>query len=353
MNILFLISSLRFGGAEKQAVIDANALCADNNVHLIVFNDGELKEQVDKKVKLIILEKKGYISTAKKIRQLIIENKIEIVNSSLFASMIISVLACNKINVPVIWHFHSHEYDMPYKSKLAFKYFAKKSCLKKILFVSEELLKHFENINLGFSEERTSVLYNNITVPVSKNEKKNSNYVRIGYIGRIIKLKRVEYLIELAVFLRNNGINNFKIDIVGEGESLASLKKLAEDKAIKENVEFHGFRRDVEKYYDLFDIFALPSSEECLSISLMDACAKSLPCVAFNAGGNNEIIINKENGFIVEDKNEFFSKILVLIQNADLRKEMGSKSFEISAKKFNKEIRMEKLMKIFTESTVI
>ena len=65
MNILILVSSLIVGGAEKQAVNDANMLCRSNNTHLLVFNDGMLKVKLSPKVRYLIIEKSGYIATSK------------------------------------------------------------------------------------------------------------------------------------------------------------------------------------------------------------------------------------------------------------------------------------------------
>ena len=57
MNVLILISSLSFGGAEKQAVIDANLLSEGHTVFLGTFKDGPLKGQLRSDVKHILIKK--------------------------------------------------------------------------------------------------------------------------------------------------------------------------------------------------------------------------------------------------------------------------------------------------------
>jgi L-malate glycosyltransferase len=349
LNILFVISSLKHGGAEKQTVIDANMFTEKHNVFVIVFETGELKELLSNKVKLIVLNKNGYFKTANIIRKIIINENIQVVNSSLFASMIISVLSANKINIPVIWYFHSHEYDIKLKSKIAFRYFSKYNCLKKILFVSKELKHSFEKNGFKFPVIKQEILYNTYSVNYKNQNNKNElpQVVTIGYIGRLIELKRVEYLIEAAVYLKNNNIMNFQIIIIGDGEIKSQLIDYAGQLNVNDKVNFLGYKSNVEKYYENFDIFALPSREECLSIALIDACINSIPCLAFNVGGNDEIIVNDETGYLVDSKNEFYEKLRMLILNEKRRIELGKNANLYCLNKFDRKKRLEYLENVF------
>jgi glycosyltransferase involved in cell wall biosynthesis len=349
LNILFIISTLKHGGAEKQTVVDANLFAEKHNVFIIVFKTGELKELLSNKVKLIVLNKNGYLKTAKKIKKIIIDENIQVINSSLFASMIISVLSAYKINIPVIWFFHSHEYDIKLKSKIAFRYFSKYDCLKKIFFVSKELKQSFEKNGFKFPVFKQDVLYNTYSVNIKKQKTKSepSKEVTIGYIGRLIKLKRVEYLIDAAGYLKNNNIMNFKIIIIGDGELKNQLINYTRQHNANDKVNILGYKSNVDEYYENFDIFALPSREECLSLALIDACIYSLPCLAFNAGGNNEIIVNGETGYIVDSKKEFCEKLKMLILDENKRKEMGKTANIYCINKFNREKRLEYLEDVF------
>jgi len=349
LNILFIVSSLKHGGAEKQAVTDANLFSEKHNVFVVTFVNGELKGLLNDKVKLIVLEKKGYLGTAKILRNILEKENINVINASLFASMIISCLAAKKNNVPVIWYFHSHEYDIQLKSRIAFNYFSKYGCLKKILFVSNELKDSMKfNNKFNFPEIKQDVLYNTSTVCTKYEiEKKNNDTVIIGFLGRLAGLKRVDYLIELAVYLNNNKINNFVINIAGDGECKNDLIEYAKKSGVSDKINFRGFQSDVSAQYESFDIFVLPSKEECLSIALIDACAKGLPCVAFDIGGNNEIITNGKSGYLVNSKDEFFDKVKLLIGDAEKRKELGSEARKYCTEKFNIKKRIDYLEKLF------
>lgn len=349
MNILFIISSLKHGGAEKQTVIDANLFSDNHNVVFVTFIDGELRELLNSKVKLIVLEKKGYLSTAKKLRDIIIKENIQVVNSSLFSAMIISCIAAKKINVPVFWYFHSHEYDIKLKSRVAFNHYSRYDCLKKIFFVSNELKESLIKKDFHFPENKIEVLYNSFTVKPEYDSKKNTNQkVTIGFLGRLTGLKRVDYLIDLAVYLKKNKIQNFQINIVGDGEDKESLKVKAKENGVIDNINFLGFQSDVDTQYNNFDLFILPSREECLSIALIDACTKGLPSIAFDIGGNNEIIENDKTGYLVSNKNDLLEKTKILILDCEKRRELGQNAYKYCAEKFNIKRRKKYLENIFS-----
>lgn len=349
MNILLVISSLKFGGAEKQAVIDANLLSEENEVYLVSFNGGQLKEKVNSKVKLHFLEKRNYLLTTIRLAKFIRRNNIEVIHSSLFASMIISGLASIITRVPVIWHFHSHEFDIPLRSRIAFKYLARLKTIKKICFVNKEL-KLYISKKFKFPEDKLVVLYNSTSFSnsdIASNAKvKLNDVVEIGYIGRLVELKRVEYLIEAARYLITNGINNFHINIVGDGEKRNYLEKLAESLKVDDKIKFWGYQMETEIFYNMFDIFVLPSREECLSIALIDAVVKGIPTIAFNIGGNNEIIHNSINGYLVKSKEEMFELIYRLITNDNLRRSIKNSAIAFSMNKFSQEERKRKLLEL-------
>ena len=337
MNILYIISSLKHGGAEKQTVIDANLFSEKHNVTLVTFKDGELKGLLSNNVKLVLVDKKGYLSTARKIRKIIKDEKIQIINASLFASMIISVISANKIGVPVFWYFHSHEYDMQFRSLMAFNYFSKKKCLKKIFFVSNELKNSILKKGIKLHGDKQAVLYNSYTLDsvLSIHNNKSNNKVIIGFIGRLVELKRVEYLIELATYLKSNGIDNFRIDIIGDGKSKQRLIDYSKELNVEDSINILGYRSEVGKYYDSFDIFVLPSREECLSLALIDAGVKRIPCIAFDIGGNNEIIIDGKSGFLVKTKEELFRRTELLIKDKNKRLGFGKEAELYCKNKFD------------------
>jgi L-malate glycosyltransferase len=350
MNIALIVSSLEFGGAEKQTILDANILSESNKVYLISFISGPQRQLINNQVKYIKLQKNGYLKTAIQLSKIIKDKEIKIIHASLFAPMIISALASNFCKIKIIWHFHSHEYDIPIQSKIAFRYLAKLPSIKKILFVNHELIKYFSLFQ--FPPSKIGVLYNHSEIYKENNFNefiRFSKITSIGFLGRVVKLKRVEYLVELASFLISKDLLNFRIHIVGDGETLEMIKNMVKKNYQNEFFLFHGFQSDVAEFYKKFDFFVNPSSEECLSMAMIDAGMMALPIVAFNVGGNDEIVVNSKTGFIVNSKDEFFKRCFELALNGILRKEMGLNSKQHCMALFSKETHLEQLNSIYNE----
>jgi glycosyltransferase involved in cell wall biosynthesis len=348
MNIVYFISTLKIGGAEKQNVLDANLLANEHNVFFVSFEKGPLLDLLSSNVTYIQLDKSNYIRSAFLLSKICKEHKIQIIHASLFAAFIISAFSTIFRKTSVIWHFHSHEYDWPLKSKIAVKLFSRFSGVKKILFVNKELIEYFTF--LKFPKNKIGLLYNHSTVNSNATITKNTNtIIRIGFIGRIVPLKRVEYLIELAQYLIKHNLSYFIIDIVGNGDSLATIEKQIDSIKLKQHFNLHGFQTDVNKFYKTFDFFVNPSREECLSIAMIDAGMHSLPIIAFNVGGNEEIVKDGLNGYIVSDKKAFFNSCKDLLVNEELRTKMGMQSKIHCSKHFSESVHKEELITIYNK----
>ena len=341
MNILILISSLNVGGAEKQAINDANLLCSTFSVFLVVFKDGFLKTNLDERITYIVIEKGGYLSTAKEIVSLIVDFKIDIIFASLFAPMIIGALASNISRKPIIWSFHSHEFDIPIKSKLSYIALSRSSLLKRIIYVNNELKVYFEK-KLLMPKNKGIVLHNNSEYDLNVRSHTSKGFL-IGYVGRVVELKRVEYFIDIAQFLIQKKVFDFSIHIVGDGNTRSIIENKISEMGLHTHFVFHGFQTDLEYFYNQFDIFINPSREECLSIALIDAGMKGIPSIAFDVGGNDEIVLNKETGYIVKSKNELFDRVFELLRNSELRIQMGEKAAIHCFSLFSKQVRFNKL----------
>lgn len=349
MNILYFISSLNYGGAEKQTILDANMMVKENNVFLGYFTDGPQKEILSKKVTPFQLKKENYLITAFKLAQQVKEHDIQLIHCSLFAAMIVSALSSLFCKVKVVWHFHSHEYELPWIHRMVYKLLARLSGIRRICFVNKELIFYFQERGFSFPQRKILLLYNSANIHSSGENIKESNKIVIGYTGRLVSLKRLEYLIELSHYLVRNKISDFQIHIVGDGDQRTLLEQESKNMGIENLILFYGFQKDVEKYYKSFDLFVNPSREECLSIALIEAGMYGVPSVAFDVGGNNEIIIDAQTGYIVKTREELFEKVYYLMQDTFLRKEMGKNATKHCLTHFSEEVHLKQLKKMYEE----
>ncbi|MCK4400870.1 glycosyltransferase family 4 protein, partial [bacterium] len=173
----------------------------------------------------------------------------------------------------------------------------------------------------------------------------------IAAIGRLHPQKGHEYLLRAARKIITR-MKNLKILIVGDGPMRDSLESLSERLGIKENVVFTGKRNDIKDILYLSDISVISSIREGFSNVVLESMACGKPVVATDVGGNKEIIINGENGFIVSsgDEDALADRILTLAGNEELTKKMGLatketvKNFSLSRMAYKTEKLYEELM---------
>ncbi len=87
--------------------------------------------------------------------------------------------------------------------------------------------------------------------------------------------------------------------LVGDGPERPGLDALARELGIEGAVRFAGARTDVPRLLRLFDVFALSSQTEGISVALLEAMATGLPAVVTDTGGNPEVAIEGETAELV------------------------------------------------------
>lgn len=91
----------------------------------------------------------------------------------------------------------------------------------------------------------------------------------------------------------------FQLDIVGDGPSRPELEAQRNALGLTGHVRFHGYREQVGPYLAASDFFVLSSISEGVSLALLEAMASGLPVVATDVGGNREVVVPGETGYLV------------------------------------------------------
>jgi glycosyltransferase involved in cell wall biosynthesis len=105
------------------------------------------------------------------------------------------------------------------------------------------------------------------------------------------------------------------------------------------NVKFLGSipYQEIKKYIEKATLCIFPSYAEALPVSWIEAMAMAKPVVASNIGWSKEVIDDGIDGFLVNpgQHSEFADKIIQLIQNKGLQKELGIESRKKIERKFS------------------
>lgn len=127
----------------------------------------------------------------------------------------------------------------------------------------------------------------------------------VGGLDKAHYFKGIDYLLRTIKILQNFSI---KLLIVGEGDMKKEYIETAENLGIKNQVIFTGFisDEDLPKYYNLADLFVLPSIDksEAFGVVLIEAMASGKPVIASNLAGIRSVVDENKNGFLIDPKNE-------------------------------------------------
>ena len=178
----------------------------------------------------------------------------------------------------------------------------------------------------------------------------------ILFVGRLIDLKGVDYLIKAAPKV----IESFpkaKILLVGSGPKKNCLVKLTKDLNLENNVVFVDQvpHDELLQYYNLADVFVLPSivneesETEGLGVVLLEAISFGIPVVGSGVGGIPDIIKDHETGLIAKqkDSDSLAEKIIKLLSNDRLREKLIKNGQKLIEEKYSWEIIADKFLEIY------
>ena len=121
--------------------------------------------------------------------------------------------------------------------------------------------------------------------------------------ARLEEVKGHIYLIEAARILRERGVKNLRVLIIGTGTTEQTLREKVQEYHLEDCVLFPGFVSDVAPYIQIMDVIANCSfGTEATSMALIEAMSLAKPAVATDYGGNAYIIENGKNGYIIPQK---------------------------------------------------
>jgi glycosyltransferase involved in cell wall biosynthesis len=153
------------------------------------------------------------------------------------------------------------------------------------------------------------------------------------FLSNYIENKGILVLIEAMVMLKEKGYR-FNTRFVGAPTNLSieNLTNIIDENGLKGYADVVGPLYDEAKYTEFrnADIFVFPTYNDAFPLVNLEAMQFSLPIVTTYEGGNPDIVVNNETGFLVETRNpqKLAEKIAILLDNEALRVEMGQKGYD-------------------------
>jgi glycosyltransferase involved in cell wall biosynthesis len=153
----------------------------------------------------------------------------------------------------------------------------------------------------------------------------NDEMVRFLFLGRLSNRKGVDLLLGACDELNQQGLQ-FKVSLTGDG-SISEYQELIAARDLADKVEMNGWiDGDLKlEFLKSHDVLVLPSRNEGLPVSIIEAMASSMPVIASKVGGIPELVEHGVTGFLfsLDNPQELSSLMSVFVENKSLIHEMG------------------------------
>ena len=168
-------------------------------------------------------------------------------------------------------------------------------------------------------------------------------------MGRIGKRKGVYDILESVSQLKSG---NAKVQLFGDGE-VDTVRHLVETKGLRDKVNVHGWIDGSQKdeTFRSANVLLLPSYNEGLPISVLEAMAYGFPVVATDEGGIAEAVEDGVNGYLIQpgEHQRLAECMDRLAESEELRKAMGRSGYELASQKFSLAIIIGQLEALYGE----
>ncbi|OKL39885.1 glycosyltransferase [Pontibacter flavimaris] len=364
MRILFLITGLDYGGAEKLLfTISSYFVKKGHNVKVVTLLQPQalIKEFSSLNVQVETLHLNGFLNVPKALmryKEIVYNFQPDIVHAHMVHANILSRLGIKvtQEKYPLINTVHDPSYGTNRLRNFFFRFTNRYTNL--ITTISKE---SFDNYIRYTKAPVSKVIYMDNFVDVDffkkdegianvyrKKLKLEEKFVWIS-IGRLYEQKDYPNLIRAYERLAKDNEGSVLL-IVGRGPLEEELKAMIKQKGLSGRIIMLGVRNDIRELLNVADAYVMSSAWEGQPIALLEAAASGLPIVATNVGGNHTVVSDQENGFLVKsnDSGELYKKMkLIELQDTSTRNKMGDCSRALVEKKYSANVMTDKLLALY------
>ena len=341
IKILMFLDSLIAGGKERRALELFHYLKENTNFEImIVLTEDTIHYNYvyDLDVPVVILKKRlinkdpiVFWSFFKIVKSF----KPDIIHSWSMMTTFYAIPSARYFRIPI---YSSEVADsVPSNNRSTFKNFIWKINRKFSTLIIANSLAGLNAYNA--KSDKGIVIYNGLRLERFDNLNKNiENKIKLNTPYSIVMVASFGMNKDFDLFLKvAKKIVNTRDDVtficVGDGENKVRLEQEAKESNLS-RLMFTGIISNVEEVVNKCDIGILLTDirhhGEGISNSVMEYMALSKPVIATNAGGTSELVEDKKSGFLLENNLDLIvEKIEKLLDNEQLRVEMGSKGREI------------------------
>ncbi|UNH38218.1 glycosyltransferase [Moellerella wisconsensis] len=319
MKILFIITGLGMGGAEK--IVSNLADLYNNKNHsitIISLKDPILVKPESENINIINLHVKGtfeFIKSIFTLKSIIKKLKPDVVHSHMFHAIIASRICRLLVRIPkLICSAHNTVDGSIFRS---FIYRITDFLSDMTTNVSPDAVNSFIKSH-AVPKNKITCIYNGIDIKRFKKtitEKSINEFIDLQgkniflSVGSLTKQKDYPNLFKaLSLYQQENG-SNFKLLIVGDGPLKQSLINLSNQLGLQNNILFLGLRHDIPELMSICNLFILPSAWEGFGLVVAEAMACESLVIGTDCGGVKDVI--NQYGIIIPPKDHNALKLAI------------------------------------------
>ncbi len=368
IKILRIINRFNIGGPTYNATFLTRFISDDYETLLV----GGLPEE-NESDSLHILEEYGVKATLieemkrtpnffndrkayQKIKQIIREYQPDIVHTHAAKAGALGRRAAKSMRVPVIVHtYHGHVFHSYFgKLKTALYKFIERRLAKistGIIAISEiqkeELTQQHticqaskvKVIQLGFDLNRFHESLEHKRTETRQQFGLSEDEIAVAIVGRLAAVKNHQLFLNAIEAIAAKTEKKVTFFIVGDGDERSNIEQRITSLKLPSTLKIvmTSWIKDIASFNPGMDLICLTSLNEGTPVSLIEAQAANVPILTTNVGGVKDIVLENETGFVVSNNSlsEFSEKLLFLIENDSIRKEMSLKGWDFVKSKFH------------------
>lgn len=233
------------------------------------------------------------------------------------------------------------QYSQKYSQEMVY------SKMDEIVFVSKHAKESFMKVFPNVVTKQT-VLPNFIdkrNIYTQSTEKKiEKRGFTVVTIGRLAPVKGVEIIPTIAKYIKNKNLPIY-FNIIGDGSDYNNIKQLIKENAVEDVVNMVGFQKNPYPYILASDIYLNTSHTEGMPLSICEAMTLGKPVIATNTSGAIELL-EQEHGILVDRTVEQIGDAIIkLYCNENIRMSLAEKGIELS-NQFDKHIYLTNFYKL-------
>jgi len=207
------------------------------------------------------------------------------------------------------------------------------------------------DVTTYFSKSSKHIPFGINLAAFSKSKEKQAIYT-IGTVKSLEDVYGIDLLIRSYDAYRKIAKRASQLLIFGKGTKKKELTQLVDELNLSDFVQFKGYKEHehIAEAYQSFDVFAALSHRESFGVSVLEASACHLPVVVSRASGFEEVVLEAETGFRIEntDLNQIAAKFLYFEDEKE-RKQFGDRGAKFVQTAYDFELNLKQQLAVYQE----